>query len=243
MTLVVNSVYDNPQTPGDFAQAYFPDQLLAGGSDYITQPIILAAGTLPRGSVLGQQTAYSAIATPNGAGTGGANTGTGTVGSYVFEAGREFGPFTVVFTSATAFTVTDPEGFSLGNGTVGTAFVGTPAGGSAEIGFTITAGGTAFVAGDGFLINQVQAQGTYILCVKTASDGSQNPVAILADNADVVGNNNIPVKTGAYVFGEFNQNALNYDSSWNLNTLVPALRANGIFCKYAVSAADPIAAI
>jgi hypothetical protein len=236
MTLVVQSVFDNPQTPGDYAQAYFPDQLLVQGP-YKTEPIVLGAGTLPRGSVLGRQTAFQIIVTPNGAGTGGANTGNGTVGSFVYEAGREFGNFIVLFTSATAFGVTDPEGFSLGTGTVGTAFVGTPSGGSAEIGFTITAGSTAFVAGDGFLLNQTQTQGNYILSVSTASDGSQVPSAILADNADASAG---PVKAGAYVFGEFNQNAINFDSSWTLNTLYPALRQYGIFLKFAVSAADPI---
>jgi head decoration protein D len=238
MTLVVAPVYDNPATPGDFAQAYFPDQLIAGGSMYVTQPIVLAAGTLPRGSVLGKQTNFSIIATANGAGTNGANTGTGTVGSYISEPGRDFGNYVVLFTgtgSTAAFSVTDPEGNSLGTGNVGTAFVGS-FGGSAEIGFTITNGGTNFIVGDGFLLNQIQSTGNYILSLTGASDGSQTPVAILADAADAsLG----PVRTGAYLFGEFNQNAVSYDSSWSLPALASAMRAFGIFLKFVNSASDP----
>jgi hypothetical protein len=235
MTLAIQNVGDNPWVPVSAATVYLPDQLIAG-KNLITQPIVLGAGTLPRGSVLGQQTSFSIIATPNGAGVNGANTGTGTVGSYVYESNDQFGNFIVAFTSATAFTVTDPEGNSLGTGTTGTAFVGTPASGTAEVGFTITAGGTAFVACDGFLLNSQQAQGTYILSVRTASDGSQNPSAILADYADASAG---AVSTGAYLAGEFNQNAINFDTSWTLPQLVSAMRVYGLFAKFATSAVPP----
>jgi hypothetical protein len=51
---------------------------------------------------------------------------------------------TVTFTSATAFNVTGSTSGSIGSGTVGTAFAST------KVNFTITAGATAFVAGDAF---------------------------------------------------------------------------------------------
>ncbi|MDE1905032.1 MAG: head decoration protein [Rhodospirillales bacterium] len=83
------------------------------------------------------------------------NTGTGTIGSLVLESAvltggvQPFvpaGTYTAVALSPTAFEVEDPTGQQLGIAQVGTAFVGS------SIGFTITAGGTAFVEGDGFTI-------------------------------------------------------------------------------------------
>lgn len=136
MTLTVNTVGDNPQQPGIWAEAYVPDQLIAGNLKLVSQPITLAAGTLPRGSVLGR----------------------------------------------------------------------------------------------------VTATGQYKLSVAGASDGSQNPSVILADAADASSG---AVATGAYVLGEFNANALNFDASWTVATLTPILQPLGLFIKSAVTAADP----
>jgi hypothetical protein len=128
------------------------------------------------------------------------------------------------------FSVTDPEGNALPNATVGTPYV------NAEINFTITAGGTAFVANDSFSLNALEASGNFILSVKTASDGSQVPLAILATTTNATVS---PQMAGAYVMGEFNQNALTFDPSWTLPGLQAALRQYGIFVKSSVSAADP----
>ena len=73
------------------------------------------------------------------------NTGTGTIGSLAAGAGAQVGAYAVQLTSATAFSVTDPRGRPAGSGAVGTPFAG-------EIGFTVTAGGTAFAAGDAFVV-------------------------------------------------------------------------------------------
>ena len=55
MTLTVNSLGDNPQTPGIYAETYIPDQLIAGNSKLVTGPATILSGqTLQRGSVLGQ---------------------------------------------------------------------------------------------------------------------------------------------------------------------------------------------
>ena len=53
------------------------------------------------------------------------------------------GAYRVVFTSATAFVVSDPAGVEIGKGAVGTAF-------SKDVKFVIAAGGTAFSANDAF---------------------------------------------------------------------------------------------
>lgn len=88
----------------------------------------------------------------------------------------------------------------------------------------------------GAVLGQITATGNYISCVKNAADGSQVPVAVLADAADASGG---AVVAGVYLTGEFNSNAMSWDASWTVATLKPAMRAQGIFLKAAVSAADP----
>lgn len=225
MTLIVQSVGDNAQSPAIFAETYIPDQLIAGALKLVSQPIVLAAGSaLPRGTVLGQQTSYSVLS------TSGTNTGNGTVGSTSAGSDTLLGAYELVATSATNFTVTDPEGNVQAPATVGTAYTGE------NLKFTIAAGGTAFVAGDSFALLVVDAIGNFIVSVKTASDGSQVPCAILADYADATSG---PVSTGAYVMGEFNINAVNYDSSWTPQLLTTALRLYSIYLKTSVTATDP----
>jgi hypothetical protein len=75
------------------------------------------------------------------------NAGTGTIGTVAIN-GAAAGDYSVEFTSATAFEVTGPSPATtvIGAGTVGEAFTG------GGLSFTVTAGGTAFVADDAFTI-------------------------------------------------------------------------------------------
>lgn len=88
------------------------------------------------------------------------------------------GTYKVVFIAATVFLVYDPAGNYLGRGLTGTAFSG------GGLGFTITAGGTPFAAGDGFTISVTAGlvatpaavggntgNGTCSAVTTTASDG------------------------------------------------------------------------
>ncbi|MFT8697909.1 head decoration protein [Acetobacter orientalis] len=77
---------------------------------------------------------------------GGSNTGNGTVGAITVADGTAPSNYTVLFTDPTNFTVSAPDGSELGTGTVGTALT------LGGLSFTITAGATAFVAGDVFTI-------------------------------------------------------------------------------------------
>lgn len=97
---------------------------------------------------------------------------------------------------------------------------------------TISAGTLA----RGTVLGIVTSSGDYIESVKTATDGSQNPAAILADSSDASAG---AVIAGIYLTGEFNQNYLTFDSSWTVATLTPILRAQSIFLKPSVSSADP----
>lgn len=222
--LPVNMIGDNPQQPGIWAETYIPDQLIAGNLKIVSQPIVLGAGRLPRGSVLGQISSNSVVV------TAAANTGNGTVTAVSAGAGVKLGNYALKATSPTEFSVTDPEGTALPPATVGTAYS------DEGISFTITAGTVAFVVGDAFTLDVEDSIGTFILSVKTATDGSQTPCAILADSADAsLG----AVTTGAYVMAEVNANALTFDPSWTVQTLTTALRPYSLFVKSSVSAADP----
>ena len=77
---------------------------------------------------------------------GGGNTGNGTVsaGPTIVAAKAVNGVYTLTFTAATAFAIVDPNGKQLATGVTGSAYS------DGGLGFTITAGGTAFVAGDTF---------------------------------------------------------------------------------------------
>lgn len=94
----------------------------------------------------------------------------------------------------------------------------------------------AGVLARGTVLGQITATGNYILCVKTAVDGSQTPSAVLADAADASGG---AVQAPVYLTGEFNANAMTFDPSWTLAQIKAALRAETIFVKNAVTAADP----
>lgn len=221
MTVFTN----NPYAPGVVHDSFTTDQLIAGEFQLETQPIIVQAGALKRGTVLGLISAQSITGA-----AGSTNTGNGSIGAISRAAGSKEGAYVLTATSATTWTVVDPEGATLPNATTGTAY------NQQGVRFTVTAGGTAFVAGDKFNLNSLDATGQYITCVKTANDGSQVPTAILVDDADATGG---PVAAGAYLTGEFNHRAIIFDASWTLAEIRDALRARSIFVKASVSAALP----
>jgi len=74
------------------------------------------------------------------------NTGDGTVGSLTTDGGPKPGTWTITATAATEFTLTDPDGVVVSTEVIPGAQV------VSGLGFTITVGGTPFVAGDEFTI-------------------------------------------------------------------------------------------
>lgn len=62
----------------------------------------------------------------------------------------------------------------------------------------------------GTVLGMVTASGKYKLSVKTATDGSETPVAILVDNVDA---STADQNGGLYLMGEFNQNHIIFDNS------------------------------
>ncbi|WP_186140047.1 head decoration protein [Burkholderia gladioli] len=123
---------------------------LANGHQSIDQGVLTGAVKVLAGTVLG----LVASALTAAAAAIGANTGNGTVGAVTLQAAPAtmIGVYNVLMTSATAFTVTAPDGQTAA-GVVGTPFSGL------GVGFTITAGGTPFVANDSFTLTTTNSPG------------------------------------------------------------------------------------
>lgn len=225
MTLTSTNYGNYPFAPGIAQDAFIPDQLIAGDMKMVTDTVTITGGALlKRGTVLGQ---VSIGAAANGVVTG---TGNGTLNAITLGKTAKVGTYTVKMKSATTFDVINPNGVQLTEGFALGAYADT------EINFTLTAGGTAFVAGDSIAVVVAAGSGSYKTCVATATDGSQTPAAILVDDTDASGGD---VQGGIYLNGEFNGNALIYDVSLTLPVIKAALSVRNIFIKTPLSAADP----
>lgn len=134
--------------------------------------IVSGSGVLKPGAVLGKVATGTATAEANGG-----NTGNATMSEVTLKAGAKAGVYTVTFTAATKFDVHDPDGFKIKSGTTGTAY-------SDDLGFTVTAGGTAMVAGDGFTISVVPGAAKYSPFDPSKSDGSEVAAAVLYEGCD-----------------------------------------------------------
>lgn len=80
----------------------------------------------------------------------------------------------------------------------------------------------------GTVLGQVTASGKYTQSVKTATDGSEKPVAILVDDVDAT---SADQNGGLYLMGEFNQHRIIFDASWTVAALKTVLRPLAIFLK------------
>lgn len=157
---------------------------------------------------------------------GASNVGNPTFSAITATAGTvEPGLYTVTFTSATAFTVTKPNGSTLASGTVGTAFS------SGGVGFTITAGGTAAVAGDKFTF---KAGARYYISFPKYYQGTKaswaffvNTFAMTSGSATIKERRNGPaaVFDGVNVTFAYPSDGANYHG--NTVTLTQANSANG----------------
>ncbi len=125
------------------------------------------------GTVVGKITT-AAPAAAAGAATAG-NTGNGTMGTpSAVAASAQVGTYTVDYIAPLRFNVYDPAGKLVGEGVNGTAFLN-------QVGFTMTAGGTAFAAGDSFTIAVTEAAGAGQCTIvnPSATDGSQNAMGVV----------------------------------------------------------------
>jgi hypothetical protein len=156
------------------------------------------AGKLKPGTVLG---AIGSALTAAAAALG-TNTGTGTFGTITPKAApvTMIGVYAILFTAATTFNVTAPDG-STAPGTTGVAFS------ALGIGFTITAGGTAFVAGDTFTV--------------TASATVGNPTVVSAPGTNT-GNGTLGTLTAAGYAAKPGAYAVEFDDATHFVVNDPA---------------------
>lgn len=101
----------------------------------------IAVGQILAKSAIAGLVAVAAVANAGNTGNGALTLANPAYGSDV-----KAGDYRVLFTDATHFAVEGPDGRLVGEGVAGTAW-------TKEVKFTIAAGGTAFVAGDGFVVN------------------------------------------------------------------------------------------
>jgi len=146
-----------------------------------------------------------------------------TEGVLPFQAGDEFAiNVTAVEGNAGTFSVFDPQGHRLADLTVGVAYD------NGAIALTIADGTTDFAVGDTFTIavSQAAGNGKYALCDKTATDGSQDPIAVLAEDSAAAAEDTYPV---IYRTGCFNSGAVSYAAGTVLADVKTALEARSIF--------------
>lgn len=96
----------------------------------------------------------------------------------------------------------------------------------------------------GTVVGQITATGIWVKSVKTATDGSEVPAAIVVDLVDTTTVS--PAVGPVYLMGEFNFKSTLYDASWGAagsSTAFTALKSGfsskNIFLKMPVSAGNP----
>ena len=125
-----------------------------------------SGAAIPSGSILTKIDTGDAAAAATAS-----NTGNPTLGSITTApAAVKLGVYTLTFTSATKFDMEDPDGVKIGSGTTGVAF------NKSGIGFTMTAGGIAAVAGDEFKITVAAGTNHYIAYTAGGAAGSADAV-------------------------------------------------------------------
>lgn len=199
-----------------------PDNLLAGDAKALTKSVVIDTGSLTRGALLGKITHGAATA----AAKSGGNTGNGTMGTITLGSGVLPGVYslrvTKAVTNAGDFQLKDPNGIVVGIGSVATAFAG------GGMSFTLADGSTDFAVGDGFDITVAAGSGKYVLSLAAATDGSEVPVAVLAEDADAT---SADVTTVAYLTGEFNSTAMTFGTGHTAASVEAGLRDLGIHLK------------
>jgi hypothetical protein len=146
--------------------------------------MLSASQSVVPGQVLG--TVLGTVSPTSAAVSG--NTGNGTMGTVTAVQPAQNGTYRVQYIGASKFLVFDTTGKLVCEGTNGTAFSG------GGLTFTMTAGGTAFVAGDAFTISVPSADETTVVAA-VAAFGCQGDGAIaLASPAALAG-----VQIGEYL--------------------------------------------
>jgi hypothetical protein len=147
----------------------------------------------------------------------GTNTGNGTLTLITQGNLIMVGTYVLTATSATAFTVSDPNGDAMAAAKTGVAYS------DAELGFTLTAGGTAFVAGDTFTITVPPGDGNF-----APYTGAKPAVAILFNRVENIPATGNKACTLIARFAEVNTSELQWDPTVTGSGSVATLEATAL---------------
>lgn len=213
--------------------SYTPDALHAGDFPIRTRKGTLITGqNLLRGALLGA-ISIGALTAAGAAGVP-APAGATITASPAAAAGTEIGIHRFVATIGGAGTASKWEHFSPDG-----QFVGVATGNTEYVGggltLTITDTGTDPAAGEAFNVTVTAAAGSgkLKLSLAAATDGSQTPISILAEDTDATA---ADVECVEYLTGDFNQDALTYGTGHTAASVADGLRDRSIFLHNPVSA-------
>lgn len=202
------------------SDSYNPDRLIAGVTELHSRKVTLLSGeNRARGAVLGKKATAGTVVSTVPAG----NVGNGVMGAATVGATAREGNYKVVIVepaaNAGAFVLEDPDGAVIGHGNVAAAFTGA-------VNFTLADGATDFSAGDFFILTVSAVTYKYQLSLAAATDGTQIPEAVLADDCDASA---ADAECNVYLTGDFNERALVFGAGQTAATVREPLRARGIF--------------
>lgn len=226
------------------------DNLFAGSQMPVVDDEVIIAegeGILARGTLLGIATKGELEAEAAAQGEG--NTGDGTLTLDVetpLLAGATAGVYTVRVVRAAIAAVEEGEGVQAVHGHLALAELKNPDGRVLEVfdvpgttgvtvanqlKFVMVESGTPFVVGDGFdiTVTETAASGLFKAVDSTATDGSADPVAVLAFAVDATDDDAAGI---AYFTGEFNEDALIFGRDEDTAAMYKAAaRDRGIYFK------------
>jgi len=216
-------MYDQASYSTEAANA--PSQILAGGN-YTTRKLIITGGAaLVAGTVLGPVLAAASATVTVGtpiAGAGG-TIGNGTIGDWTTDAGAMEGQWYLEVTATGdtgKYKVVRPDGTVEGVGTIGTPYNG-------ELNGTLGDGSNNWLVGDLIPITVAYDwdEIEYKKSVAAATDGSQHPRFVLAQDADASAGD---VEAIAYETGQIVGSALTLGAGHTITSIREGLLARGL---------------
>lgn len=203
---------------------FSPNNIIAGGT-YTTRKVVISTGNLLEGAVLGAILASAAATAAAGtpvSGVGG-TVGNGVVSAVTTDDGAQAGTWMLecTVTGATGkFTVKRPDGTLDGILTTGSAYNG-------GINLTVADGANDWLVGDIIPVTVTYDwdELEYKLSTAAATDGSQIPVFVLAQDADASGGD---VEAMAYETGNLVGTALTLGAGHTIASIRDGLREKGI---------------
>lgn len=205
---------------------YNPKNLLAETDGITTRKVVILAGqSLVAGAVIGVILAAASATVTAGtpvSGSGG-TVGNGAVGAWTSDAGAPEGTYRIVIsnpaTDAGKYEVFKPDGTLDGVGTVGVAYNGT-------INGTLADGSADWVEDDYIPVTVSYASGLkHKLSLAAATDGSQTPNYVLAQDVDASGGDTEAI---AYETATVVATALTLGAGHTVASIREGLRRRGI---------------